>query len=472
MSTQAQAPKENGAAPREHEPARLLGVRVTAILEIVAFIAITLAIDHFYFDGDRFFDTRPHPFWMIVVLVAVQYGANEGLLAALAASAALLLFNLPVPALDQDVFDYWTDVGLRPALWVGVGQILGQIRSREVAERDKLRATLAATESRAQVLANSFDELKKAKSALEARIARQFRTVITTYRAAQSIDVTDAVKLEAGLDQLIEAVLSPRKYSLWLLGADGFTLDRTVGWAEHETFEREFDIAHPVVQHLLARQPALCSARADDERKLMGQGLLAGALTDVDSGEIVGMLKIEEASFLDFNLYTLENFNVICSWLGAARVRARVWQTLQRDRVTGINDLLMTEEVFDRIVDLLARLGARKGFESTMLSVRYESSEGLGPEQRSMLALAVGEATRTTFRSTDLAFERETEEAGFAILLPGTPLDHAETLATKMHEAVRGRLAPALSAEAVIVEAHPLTGPGAVVTGGRSEPAE
>jgi hypothetical protein len=351
------------------------------------------------------------------------------------------------------VFAYWTAVGLRPALWVGVAQILGQIRDRQLVERSRLQADLAQTQRQNQLISKGFEELKQAKGALEARIARQFRTVITTYRAAQSIDVTDTVKLESGLDQLISAVLSPKKYSLWALGPDGFTLDRSVGWVETDTFERSFDLGHPLVRHLLAREPALCAARAADERKMMGAGLLAGALTDIESGEIIGMLKIEDTTFLDFNVYTLENFNVICSWIGAARVRARHWRTMESDRVTGMNAFLMTAEVFDRMVDLLIHLGERKGFESSELLVRQSEAGSLIQEQQTLFALALGEATRSTFRSTDLAFEQEKDDAAFTILLPGTPLEHAEGLAGKLRKAIEARLPGTISIDDVEITA-------------------
>ncbi|MDF1791058.1 MAG: hypothetical protein P1U88_04065 [Thalassobaculaceae bacterium] len=429
-------------------------MRPVAWLEIVVFIAAALAIDFFVLDGDRFWSVRPHPFWLIVILVAVQYGANASLVAGLTASLALTAGNLPTPELGADVFQYWAGVGLRPALWIGVGQILGQMRDRELVDRARLRTRITDLEEQNQLIANGFEELKRTKSALEARIARQFRTVITTYRAAQSMDVTDEERLSRGLDQLIQSILSPQKYSLWSLGPDGFEFERAVGWTETDTYERRLELAHPLVQHILGREPALCAARPADERKLLGQGLLAGALIDMDSGEIVGMLKIEETAFLDFNLYTLENFNVICSWIGAARVRARRWRQLQADRVTGANDLLMSAEVSERVFALLAQLGHRKGFSSSQLIVRPSDPDALGPEQHSILALALGEAVRTTFRATDLAFEREREDAEYAILLPGTPLDDAELLAGKLRTALERRLPPSLPSAAILIEAR------------------
>ena len=459
-------PADRAAAPSTHRT--MLGVRAMAWLEIVLFFAAALAVDFLLLEGNRFWEVRPHPFWLIVILVAVQYGANASLVAALAASLALIVGNLPAPELGADVFQYWAGIGLRPALWVGVGQILGQMRDRELAERSRLRTRITVLEDQNQLIAQGFEELKRTKSALEARIARQFRTVITTYRAAQSMDVTDETRLSRGLDQLIQSVLSPKKYSLWTLSPEGFELERTVGWQPEDGYDRRLELEHPMVQHLLAREAALCAARPADERKLMGQGLLAGALTDLDSGEIVGMLKVEETAFLDFNLYTLENFNVICSWIAAARMRARRWEQLQADRVTGANDLLMTAEVSERIYALLSQLGRRKGFSSSQLIVRAHDPDALSPEQHSILALALGEAARTTFRATDLAFEREPEEAEYAILLPGTPQQDAEFLAGKLRDAIAAHLPASIPIDTILIEAQPIEASAPLHPGGWS----
>lgn len=147
---------------------------------------------------------------------------------------------------------------------------------------------------------------------------------------------------------------------------------------------------------------------------------------------------------------------MICSWIAAARIRARRWEQLQADRVTGANDLLMTAEVSERIYALLAQLGRRKGFSSSQLIVRPHDPDALAPEQHSILALALGEAARTTFRSTDLAFERAAEDAEFAILLPGTPLDDAEMLAGKLRDALRPHLPSSVPLDTILIDARPI----------------
>src|SRR5688500_1753250 len=64
----------------------VLGIRFSAIVETVAFLGIAVLLDYFYFSGNRFWSLEPHPFWLLVALVSVQYGTNEGVFAAAASS--------------------------------------------------------------------------------------------------------------------------------------------------------------------------------------------------------------------------------------------------------------------------------------------------------------------------------------------------------------------------------------------------
>ncbi|MEQ8395814.1 hypothetical protein [Thalassobaculum sp.] len=445
--------------PGQETGARWLwGLRVSALIEIGLFFAAAIAIDLLFFGGHRFTEVRPHPFWFIVVLVSVQYGANEGLLAAIAASVVLLFDNLPPQSFGQDVYDYWIGVGLRPALWVGIAQALGQLRGRQIRERDILRARLHNVQKQAEVITASFDELKRAKAALEARIARQFRTVITTYRAAQAMDAVDEGRLASGIDDLILAILSPRKFSLWTLTPSGFVLTRAHGWADDEQRAKTLSLDHTLVRHILGRGSTLNVARRDDERVLQGEGLLAGALTDVDTGEVVGMLKIEDTAFVDFNLYTLENFGVVCSWVGTALIRSRRWRELQRDRVSGGNAFLMSEEVLDRMIGLLSTLGKRQGFTSSVMVIDTIAAEvSDAPEVRTAVALAVGEAIRASFRSSDLAFESQRHDGRFVMLLPATAVEQAKAIIDKVERAIRQRLPKGQSERKLSIKAIDIT---------------
>ncbi len=65
------------------KPQKLLGIRVSALVEIALFLIILTFFNKWLGDGNRFVDNPLHPFWIIILLVTVQYGTVEGIVATL-----------------------------------------------------------------------------------------------------------------------------------------------------------------------------------------------------------------------------------------------------------------------------------------------------------------------------------------------------------------------------------------------------
>ena len=76
-------------------PPDILGVPRSAAVEIVVAIAVMLIVDQVFFGGVRFRDVGPHPFWLLVMVVAAQYGTPAGVFAALLGALVAFLGNLP-----------------------------------------------------------------------------------------------------------------------------------------------------------------------------------------------------------------------------------------------------------------------------------------------------------------------------------------------------------------------------------------
>src|ERR1051325_8904394 len=108
----------------------VVGIRLSAIVEPFAFLGIALLLDQFYFAGNRFWTLEPHPFWLLVALVSVQYGTNEGVFAAAASAIVLLSGKLPVQSIDTDFYAHVLHLGARPLLWLVSAIMLGELRNR------------------------------------------------------------------------------------------------------------------------------------------------------------------------------------------------------------------------------------------------------------------------------------------------------------------------------------------------------
>lgn len=80
----------------------------------------------------------PHPFWIPVVLLSVQYGSSGGVMASVVAVVLFIALGLPAQDPHDDYYDYLIVLWKQPALWVLSAIVLGEIRTRHISERNFL----------------------------------------------------------------------------------------------------------------------------------------------------------------------------------------------------------------------------------------------------------------------------------------------------------------------------------------------
>ncbi|WP_395452189.1 GAF domain-containing protein (plasmid) [Azospirillum melinis] len=438
-------PESSTSTPSPASPRRWLGLRPVALLELLLFFGVALGLDGWLGAGLRFEGVQPHPFWIPVLLLAIQYGTNEGVLAALVASAALRLGNMPDAGIGQDLYDHLFTLTREPILWLVAAVLFGELRMRQLREREDLRAGLATARQEAEAIARSYRALKSVKESLETRVAGQLRTVFTLYQAAKSIDHLDEGEVMLGIADLVRTVMKPEKFSLFLLNNDVLESVTNEGWDdETDSYARWFDSGTPLFQTVIARQRQLCVNRADDERVLAGEGVMAGPLISADTGEVLGMVKIESLGFTDLSVNTVENFRILCEWIGTAMAKARQYRTASEQRVF-TDEALYSSSYIGRQAEFLALLGRRMGFETTAITIRPSGLSRLSVAQRADLAAAIGEAVRGSLRDTDLACDFGHQGTSFGVVLAGTPLEGAKQVEAKLERAVRQALPAGLS---------------------------
>lgn len=312
--------------PADRPPSRVLGLRLTALLEIAGFFAAALLADHYLFAADRFAAIEPHPFWAIILLVAAQYGTGEALLAA-AIATALFLLNPPEQAFDEDVYAWILHITTVPVLWFMTALILGEIRAGHRRQRDELVEQLGVVRAEAEAITEAYERQARIKTELEARVAAQVQTVRAMYDASRAIDRKDTSEVIVGIASLVRSVLNPKKFSLFLLASSGLELVASDGWTSSDTYATEFDSASRLFQAVVVRQEVLVAVNPEHERLLGGQGILAGPLVS-DSRVVIGMLKIDEIGFAQFNPSAMQNFRIVCQWIATAYHNAQEFERL------------------------------------------------------------------------------------------------------------------------------------------------
>jgi GGDEF domain-containing protein len=419
---------------------KFLGLRRVALIELAILVALIVAIDFLFGDGTRFRAIVPHPFWLPVLLLVVQYGTNEGLIAAIFCTAALYLGNLPPQTIETDIYAYLFAVTLQPTLWVVSAVVFGELRMRQIRREDALRERLGEAEKRNEVLTGAYQQLSKVKEQLEVRVAGQLRTVVSTYQAAKAIEKLGPAEVMLGVSDLVRAIMAPSKFSIYVTHNDSLEAMINEGWEAEDRFQRRFDVSSALFQAIVAEKRILCVADPKDERILAGEALLAGPLINADTGSLIGMVKIEALGFLEINVATVENFRMLCEWIGTAFAHALRFVNAEASSVLAEGGLLMSAGFFERQSAFLKALGERVGFEVIAVILRVDNVDRATTDLQLAVSKALAEAVQAELRTTDLAFDLRHKGYQFAVLLPATPIENGRKVADKIVAGIRRRL--------------------------------
>lgn len=433
-------------APKE-EYSRFMGLRTSALLEMAIIFFVILLADMVFGSGNRFFDITPHPFWVVVILMAVQYGTAEAVLAAILSSAFLLIGNLPEQTLDQDTYDYLYAIFRQPLLWMLSAVIVGELRQRHVREREYLMKELHDSHERERIIAESYSSVKSLKEKLELKIAGQLRGAVSTFRAAKAIEKNHPTEVLQGVQELIRSTMQPEKFSVYLLGKEGLVPTITYGWSSEDKYREKFASGDELYKKVIGSQQTLCIANSDHQAVLAGQGVLAGPLVDKESGEISGMLKIEEIGFLDLNLSTVETFHAICEWVGMALANAHRYQDAKEGSIVNPDNKLMSYGYYKQYTDFISALGKRVGFSVNMILIQLTNAEKLTSEQRTKTARVIADAVKEALRSVDMAFDYQKNGEEYSIVLPATNRSGAKIVLSKLEESIASKLPKSIPAD-------------------------
>ncbi|MDP3532480.1 MAG: GAF domain-containing protein [Alphaproteobacteria bacterium] len=413
---------------------QLFGVRLVVYIELFAFYFLLEVIDFTFFEGKRFWGVSPHPFWLPILIMTMQYGTNVGLLTATISAVILLLGNLPAQAMSQDLYAYIANIIVQPVLWFIVALVLGELRMRHIRERDRLEYNLKDLEEKIYTITDAYHRLHEVKLSLEHRIATHMRSVIYLYESAKAVESMDESEVYQNIGSLIKNIISPEKFSLYLQDAknpETMTLVSQEGWQESDKFKTSFGPDDDLYQSIVLRQNVLCVANPQDHQILGNEGVLAGPLFDKEAGRVVGMLKIEQIPFLELTVTNVENFKILCDWLSVSISKIHRIQTIQSDSYLNTTRNLLSQGFMSYLVKFLGTLGKRVGFSMTMVVIAPKQTN-LTSQQLISLTEAINKAVEKVLRSIDLAFDCHKKDKSFVVLLPATPIENANVVVDKL----------------------------------------
>lgn len=296
---------------------KFLGVFTSAWIEIFSFFAIVSIGALLSGSSINFFNVCPHPFWIVVILTAAQYGTTEALIAAAIATAIFFLGPIPQQTILQDRFAYFFFLVKTPLMWFVAALILGELRMRHIRKTDLLEKKAMQSEEKEKAMAESYTALKKIKERLEIQIASDRQTTLEIIKEFKEMEKSDLDALLHSAMDMIKTLVAPEKFSVFLLEKDRLKLVASEGWQQGDHFDKEFPVTAQLFQEIITYKRVI-QMNTSDPKILDKQGVLAVPVVSEEDARVFGMIKIEQIPFLRLRIKEIESLRSIGQWVGTA----------------------------------------------------------------------------------------------------------------------------------------------------------
>jgi polysaccharide biosynthesis protein PelD len=295
-------------APKPERPWRLQAhlpvlPPITALVEIAVLFSVLLGAEWLY-PGIELFDIRPHPFWVPVLLLSLQYGTVSGLLAASVAIALRAWAGFPEQSGSESYFTYLVKIWIEPILWIGAAVLLGQFRMRQIGQKQELVFQVGELASQRGALADYAKNLRDHSTALERQIAgRNEPGIMQTLQAIDAAYERAATgndeQLSETLAQVMSLALPGSEATLYVADPSGLRLAANTDRRGNRELRSWVAPADPLFRTIALEAQGVSVLTAEGERRLGGAGVAAvpvfgtGEPTGASGKHVVGMLKME-----------------------------------------------------------------------------------------------------------------------------------------------------------------------------------
>ncbi|MDP3425764.1 MAG: GAF domain-containing protein [Humidesulfovibrio sp.] len=408
------------------------------LVEALLGFALITAVNVMWFRANLgFVGISPHPYWVVVLLLASRYGFLAGLFSGVV-SAALAVGLSIIGRQGATIYELWKLLLGEPILFIAVGCILGEISQ---ALKSRYEALLGEHQELQQVfdkLRERYDALVKAKQEVDTRILSQEQTLTTMHETAQALRSLSEGELYPAALEMVSKFLNAEAGSIYLFEDGRLKLKAILGelagrkrpdslLPDEGLMGRAFTNAHVASANVLLEMY--------EKGVLPDSDTLIAAPLLTSGNKVLGVLNIEKLPFLKFNSQTIRMAEVFSGWCADALENALLYSDTKSKTITDdITGAYTISYLNARLLEECARARRYKTDLAMIVLdilgyVAYSESE-----QREILT-ALSKALKTLLRNIDLLFSGD-EPGRYIILMPNTPLVGAKVVGGKIVQMV------------------------------------
>jgi len=378
-------------------------------------------------------DIHPHPYWMVILLVAARYGFRPGLWAGILGGVLEFVLG-PLRIFFQDpLAEFDLSILHDTVIFICVGAIIGEIREIQKRAYIELREHHDELEKNYQTLKTHFNALSEAKQELDASVISQKDTLSTLHDAAQALRSLKEEDIYPAVLELLKTYVGVEASSIYVLDGGSLALKASVGEGRMARAARIEDLETGMIGKALqtGRLVALNSLLAETgERGFSGENIICVPVLDT-AGNIYGIVNIEKIPFVKFNPLALRMTGLIADWCGAALENALIYKDAKdRDITDELTGAYNAAYLYKRLHEEFQR-ARRYRISLTVMVLELADFELFLPEKKQEALMLVSQLLKRMIRSVDLLF-RMNEPGRFVLVLPNTDLAGARILRSKI----------------------------------------
>lgn len=374
-----------------------------------------------------FLRVHPHPYWIVILLIATRYGFRGGLWTGFLA-AGIYVALLKLGRHDLSLWELAdTRYLVTPVLFLVVGMIVGEIREVQKRKFEQLESDHESLREAFDQLSRSYEAMDRAKEELDTRIISQEHTLSTLYDAAQGLKSLQEKEIYPAALELLKDFLSAEACSIYMLSDNRLKL--VIGSGDPAKLERkkEVDPGDGMMGRAVSSGETVSLnffVSSRDFSQLEGSEIIISAPLVSSNKQTLGVLNIEKLPFVKFNPQTVRMASLLADWCSAAIENARTYkETKDRNISDEITDAYTYSYLQERLKEEFSR-ARRYKTPLSVLSLDIVDFSVFSDQVKQDVLTVLSLVLKNKLRVVDLLFHGS-NPGRYVIILPGTSVEGA-----------------------------------------------
>ena len=403
-------------------------------------ILILLGINYYWFkDNPGFIDIHPHPYWFVIIPIAVRYGFIPGIVSGITA----FFVQIYILTILKDQMSLIESIWGQPLVFLlisgGVG-FFGEIRRTE---HVKQKNDFLHLEKNFSSLLTEYNALVKYKEKKDSEIISQEDTFSSLYKAQEKINSLNESEIYPPLINILKNYLSVKAASIYIIAEDKTKLKRVaeLNSDSKQDFQKSFIIDTEPIKEILQKGRILCVNDLIKRTELVSffkDKIMCAPIRGARNRPL-GVIIINKIPFNRLTLQTYQMLKNISDRCGASIEKARVYQLTRQKMVLDENTGALTFSYLQERFNEEFSRARRYGYTLSILIFEIQSFYGCEIKIQQKILVMFKKIIEKKLRNIDLLFHGK-DRSRFILALPNTPIWGSRTVRDKLIEEMTSQI--------------------------------